>query len=215
MMIALIDYGMGNLHSVSKALHQMGYEIVITDDPQVLRKAKGLILPGVGAFGDAMYELSKRQLVGEIQQLARAGKPLLGICVGMQLLFTSSEEHGFHQGLNLLPGSVVQFRGDYLVPHMGWNWLRFLQPHPLFQGLEEDYVYFVHSYYVQADNQEDVIATTEYHQSVPAVFAHDHIFGMQFHPEKSGHLGRQLLKRFAQICEEKVGEHESGTLSSH
>lgn len=214
-MIALIDYGMGNLHSVSKALHQMGYETIITDDPQVMRKAMGLILPGVGAFGDAMYELSKRQLVGEIQQLARAGKPLLGICVGMQLLFTSSEEHGFHQGLNLLPGNVVKFRGDYLVPHMGWNWLNFLQPHPLFQGLEEDYVYFVHSYYVQTDNQEDVVATTEYHQSVAAVVAHDHIFGMQFHPEKSGQLGRQLLKRFAQICEEKVGEHEFGTLSSH
>jgi imidazole glycerol-phosphate synthase subunit HisH len=199
MMIAIIDYGMGNLHSVSKALERCGHTYQITADPAQLAQADGLILPGVGAFGDGMYELAARGLDRAIQQQVREGKPLLGICLGMQLLFTSSDEHGYYQGLNLLPGHVVQFQGDYLIPHMGWNWLDFKHPHPLFRGLEEAHVYFVHSYHVQAANADDVIATTEYHQDVAAVVARHHVYGMQFHPEKSGELGLQLLDRFVQL----------------
>jgi imidazole glycerol-phosphate synthase subunit HisH len=204
-MIAIIDYGMGNLHSVSQALEQMNHSCLITSDPLEIRQADALILPGVGAFGDAMRELEERGLTSLIKQEAVLGKPLLGICLGMQLLFTSSEEHGYHQGLNLLPGHVVRFRGDFPVPHMGWNWLRFKEPHPLFRGLNEDYVYFVHSYHVQADNAEDVIGVTDYYGEVTAVVARGNIVGMQFHPEKSGDLGWKLLNRFVQLAGERVG----------
>lgn len=123
----------------------------------------------------------------------------------MQLLFTSSDEHGYYQGLDLLPGHVVKFEGDMLIPHMGWNWLSFKHPHPLFRGLSEDYVYFVHSYHVQAANDEDVIATTDYYQPVTAIVARNQIVGMQFHPEKSGQFGLQLLDRFVQLLKEKAG----------
>ncbi|RAL24501.1 imidazole glycerol phosphate synthase subunit HisH [Thermoflavimicrobium daqui] len=203
-MLAIIDYGMGNLHSLSKALERMGYDYVITSDPDVLRKANGLILPGVGAFGDAMYELAIRGIDTVIKAEALEGKPLLGICLGMQLLFSSSDENGYYEGLNLLPGHVARFRGELRIPHMGWNWLFFKHPHPLFRDLSEDYVYFVHSYYVQAANSEDVIATTNYGTSVPAIVARNQIYGMQFHPEKSGKLGLKLLNQFARLVE-KVG----------
>lgn len=204
MMIAIIDYGMGNLHSVAKALERLGHTSIITDDPAEIEYASGLILPGVGAFGDAMRELGARNLVGPIKEAALKGKPLLGICLGMQLLFSSSDEHGFHQGLNLLPGHVVKFEGDYPIPHMGWNWLSFQFPHPLFYQLEEGYVYFVHSFHVKAVNAEDVIATTDYYQPVTAVINRHQIYGMQFHPEKSGALGLQLLDRFARIVRQEV-----------
>ncbi|GGE04262.1 imidazole glycerol phosphate synthase subunit HisH [Marinithermofilum abyssi] len=204
-MIAIIDYGMGNLYSVSQTLKRMGHPVRVTSDPEVIRAADGVILPGVGAFGDAMMELKQRGLENVIKEEARSGKPLLGICLGMQLLFTSSEEYGYHQGLNLLPGHVVRFEGDYNIPHMGWNELRFTGPHPLFKGVEEGFVYFVHSYHVQADNREDVLAVTDYHQPVTAIVGHNNLYGMQFHPEKSGEVGVQLLERFAQLCKGKVG----------
>jgi glutamine amidotransferase len=203
-MIVIVDYGMGNLHSVSKALERMGYDSVIASDRETILEADAIILPGVGAFGKAMYELTQRDLAAVIKEAARRNKPVLGICLGMQLLFTSSDEHGYHQGLNLLPGHVVRFEGDYRIPHMGWNWLSFKHPHPLFQGLEEGHDYFAHSYHVQADNPEDVIATTDYHQTVAAVVTRGNIYGMQFHPEKSGKLGLKLLERFAKLSE-KVG----------
>ncbi|SFI63291.1 imidazole glycerol phosphate synthase subunit HisH [Thermoflavimicrobium dichotomicum] len=199
-MFAIIDYGMGNLHSVSKALERMGESCIITSDPQVLREADGLILPGVGAFGDAMYELAVRGLDSVIKQEAITGKPILGICLGMQLLFTGSDENGYYEGLNLLPGHVVRFSGDLLVPHMGWNWLSFKHPHPLFRGISEGYVYFVHSYHVQATNPEDVIATTDYEHPVTAIVNRNNIYGMQFHPEKSGELGLQLLHQFIRLA---------------
>lgn len=202
-MIAVIDYGMGNLHSVSKALERMNHSCVITSDPEVIRQSDGMILPGVGAFGDAMRELETRGLVSVIKEEAQNGKPLLGICLGLQLLFTSSDEHGYHQGLNLLPGHVVRFEGDYNIPHMGWNWLSFKHPHPLFRGLSEGHVYFVHSFHVQAANDEDVIATTDYYQTVTAIVARRQIVGMQFHPEKSGELGLKLLDRFARMTQER------------
>lgn len=203
-MLAIIDYGMGNLHSVSKALERLGHPHEITSNSDRLIQADGLILPGVGAFGDGMYELTSRGLDRVIKQEVRQGKPLLGICLGMQLLFTSSDEHGYYQGLDLLPGRVVEFQGDYLIPHMGWNWLAFKHPHPLFRGLKEDYVYFVHSFHVQATNEEDVIATTHYHQTVTAIAARHQVVGMQFHPEKSGELGLKLLDQFARSVKESV-----------
>jgi imidazole glycerol-phosphate synthase subunit HisH len=200
--IAIIDYGMGNLHSVSKAVERLGHEAVITSDPSTILAADGAILPGVGAFGDAILSLKESKLDAVVIQYASSGKPLLGICLGMQLLFTQSEEHGIHQGLNLLPGTVNRFVGDYKVPHMGWNRLQFKQSdHPLFAGLEEGHVYFVHSYHVATEQELDLLATTDYYQQVTAIVGHNQVFGMQFHPEKSGELGMQLLNNFIRLCE--------------
>jgi len=195
-MIAIIDYGMGNLHSVSKAVERLGYEALITADVKEIMEADGAILPGVGAFGDAMQNLQNTKLEDVVKFYAASGKPLLGICLGMQLLFTESEEYGQHQGLGLLPGKVVRFQGDYKVPHMGWNKLTFHQASPLLDGLEEGHVYFVHSFHVRPGRAEDLLATTDYHQPVTAVVGRDNVYGMQFHPEKSGDLGMQLLNNF-------------------
>jgi glutamine amidotransferase len=189
---------MGNLYSLSQALQRLGHEYVITDHIETIQKADKLILPGVGAFGDAMRELNQRGLSKIIVEEAIAGKPLLGICLGMQLLFTGSNEHGYYSGLNLLSGHVKGIEVSLPVPHMGWNWLSFRHPHPLFRSLEEGHVYFVHSYHVQASNSEDVIATTDYSQDITAIVARKNIIGMQFHPEKSGPLGMQLLHQFAE-----------------
>jgi imidazole glycerol-phosphate synthase subunit HisH len=202
-LIAIIDYGMGNLHSVSKAVERIGCEVIVTSDPEQILAADGAILPGVGAFGDAMANLRETGLVDTVQTYAARGKPLLGICLGMQLLFTESEEHGLHQGLNLLPGRVVRFQGNYKVPHMGWNELSFLQASPLFDGLEQGHVYFVHSYYALPERSGDLLAVTDYHQPVTAIVGRGSLFGMQFHPEKSGDLGMALLKRFVELAESR------------
>jgi glutamine amidotransferase len=194
--IAIIDYGMGNLHSVSKAVERLGCEMAVTSDPLQILAADGAILPGVGAFGDAMANLRETGLADTVKAYAASGKPLLGICLGMQLLFTESEEHGLHQGLNLLPGRVVRFQGSYKVPHMGWNELSFVQPSPLFEGVEPGHVYFVHSYHVLPEQRSDLLAVTDYHQPVTAIVGRDSVYGMQFHPEKSGVLGMALLERF-------------------
>jgi len=199
-MVVIIDYGRGNLHSVSKAVERLGYEAVVSSDEQVILAADGAILPGVGAFGDAMAELRATGLDGTVLQFAASGKPLLGICLGMQLLFSHSEEHGSHEGLALLPGEVVRFQGGYKVPHMGWNRLAFEQESPLFKGLTEGHVYFVHSYHVQLEQASDLLASTDYHQPVTAIVGRGNIFGMQFHPEKSGELGMQLLGNFMELC---------------
>lgn len=202
-MIAIIDYGMGNLHSVSKALERLGCEAVVTSSPEEILAADGAILPGVGAFGDAMRNLRETGLDAVVKQFAATGKPLLGICLGMQLLFDESDEHGTHDGLGLLPGRVVRFQGDYKVPHMGWNELAFTQEqNPLFEGLEPGHVYFVHSYHALPERREDLLATTDYYQPVTAIVGRGSVYGMQFHPEKSGELGMALLGRFAAL----VGE---------
>lgn len=200
-MIAIIDYGMGNLHSVSKAVERLGYEAKITSNEREIFEAQGVILPGVGAFGDAMHNLRETGLKDTALAVAASGKPLLGICLGMQLLFTESEEYGPHEGLNLLPGKVVRFRGSYKVPHMGWNKLAFQQNHPLLEGLDEGYVYFVHSYRAIPENPEHLLATTDYYQQVTAVVGRGNVYGMQFHPEKSGALGMRLLERFLKRCQ--------------
>jgi len=205
-MIAIIDYGMGNLHSVSKALERLGCEAVVTSTPEEILAADGAILPGVGAFGDAMSNLRETGLEAVVKEYAATGKPLLGICLGMQLLFEESEEHGKHEGLGLLPGRVVRFQGDYKVPHMGWNELSFAQPSPLFEGLEPGHVYFVHSYHVLPGRREDLLATTDYHQPVTAIVGRGSVYGMQFHPEKSGELGMALLGRFAALVREAAAQ---------
>ncbi len=199
-MIGIIDYGMGNLHSVSKALERLGHSYRIIDHPGDLAGMDGVILPGVGAFGDAMKNLTEMNMVAAIRDYAGSGRPFLGICLGMQLLFNESEEHGIHEGLGILPGRVVRFRGDYKIPHMGWNRLEFLRDVPLFEGVNEGHVYFVHSYFVQPSDREVLWAVTDYYQEVAAVVGLDNVCGMQFHPEKSGEVGMKLLANFAAQC---------------
>jgi imidazole glycerol-phosphate synthase subunit HisH len=204
-MIGIVDYGMGNLFSVSKALERLGAEYFISADHSELLNADGLIIPGVGSFRDAMERLQ----VNTIKEYAATGKPLLGICLGMQLLFENSEENGLTKGLGLLPGSVRRFPGQtpegesYKVPHMGWNKLEFVNDSPLIKNLEEDYVYFVHSYFVDAKNSDVLIAKADYQEQVSAVVGKDNIMGMQFHPEKSSKLGMALLNNFLQMVEER------------
>jgi imidazole glycerol-phosphate synthase subunit HisH len=204
-MIGIVDYGMGNLFSVSKALERLGAEYFISSNHDELLHADGLLIPGVGSFKDAMERLP----VDTIKEYAATGKPLLGICLGMQLLFEQSEENGLTEGLGLLPGSVRRFPGKtpegetYKVPHMGWNKLEFVKDSPLTKNLEEDFVYFVHSYFVDAENSDVLLAKAQYHEQVSAVVGRDNVMGMQFHPEKSSKLGMALLDNFLQMVEER------------
>jgi glutamine amidotransferase len=204
-MIGIVDYGMGNLFSVSKALERLGADFFISSEKKDLLGADALLLPGVGSFRDAMERLQ----VETIKEFAASGKPLLGICLGMQLLFENSDENGFTEGLGLLPGGVRRFPGrsqegePYKVPHMGWNRLEFVKSSPILNNLEEDYVYFVHSYFVNAENSDVLLAKADYHEQVSAVVGRDNIFGMQFHPEKSSKLGMALLHNFLKLVEER------------
>lgn len=202
-MIGIIDYGMGNLYSLSKALERLGYSYEIVSVPEQLEQFEGLILPGVGAYGDAMSNIRQLGLEQAIRGYAESGKSILGICLGMQLLFTRSEEHGQHKGLSLLAGEAVRFHGSYKVPHMGWNQLALKQMnHPLLGGVDNgNYVYFVHSYHVRGVDQDVLLATADYHQDVTAIVGLNNVFGMQFHPEKSGETGMRLLDNFAKRCE--------------
>jgi len=197
--IAIIDYGMGNLHSVSKAVERLGHEAVVTSSPETILRAEGAVLPGVGAFGDAMRNLRESGLDETVRRFHASGRPLLGICLGMQLLFSESEEYGPHQGLGLLPGRVVRFPNDRKVPHMGWNELRFVRSDPLLEGLKPGHVYFVHSYHALPEEPGDLIAVTDYGGPVTAIVGRGNLYGMQFHPEKSGTLGMALLERFAEL----------------
>jgi len=203
--IGIVDYGMGNLFSVSKALERLGADYFISADKTKLLQADALILPGVGSFRDAMERLP----ADTIKEFAAAGKPLLGICLGMQLLFEESEENGPAKGLGLLPGRVSRFPGrtqhgeSYKVPHMGWNRLKFVKESPLLKNLTEDYVYFVHSYYVDAENSDVLLAKTDYHKQISAIVCMNNILGMQFHPEKSSRLGMALLNNFLQMAAER------------
>ena len=200
-MIAIIDYDAGNIKSVENALLSLGIDNRVTSDPAVIRAADRVILPGVGAFGDAMNKLAERDLIGVIREVA-AEKPFLGICLGLQLLFDSSEEAPGVKGLSILPGRIVRIPegGGRKIPHIGWNDLHFPKESKLFKGIpEESYVYFVHSYYLQADNVADVAATTEYGVTIHAAVEHDNLCACQFHPEKSGDVGMQILRNFASM----------------
>ena len=204
-MVAIVDYGVGNLFSLECSLNAIGAEVTVTADPDILKNADQIILPGVGAFEDAAKKLRSTGLDKVLKDLAASGKPLLGICLGMQMLFEKSYEYGEHQGLDLIPGQVVPMAGvipvDYKIPHIGWNALHFKKASPLFANITDgDCVYFVHSYYA-ANCDEDVIATAEYGPELTAAVAKGNVFGCQFHPEKSGKVGLAILKAFTELKE--------------
>jgi len=203
-MIAIVDYNMGNLASVKNAFAKLGQETVVESNPANFKNYDKLILPGVGAFGDAMEHLRERDMIPAIKEFAASGKPMLGICLGMQLLFESSQEFGEHKGLGLIKGHVQAFDESAFseplkVPHMGWNRM-FTKEHPLFNGLDEEhYLYFVHSYHVVCTNEEDIIGTTEYGYAFTSAVAHGNIMGIQPHPEKSHENGLKILENFIKL----------------
>ena len=202
-MLAIIDYGVGNLFSLQCSLKKIGVEAIVTKNPDEIKSADRIILPGVGAFGDASRKLRESGLVELITEEAKSGKPFLGICLGMQLLFEKGYEYGEHEGLGFLKGNVVALEGEInpnlQIPHMGWNALDFKQDSPLFKYINNgDFVYFVHSYYA-TDCEDSVIATSEYGIPVTAAVGKGNIFGCQFHPEKSGEVGLNILKAFSEI----------------
>ncbi len=206
-MIAIIDYGMGNLRSVQKGFETVGSEAVVTADPRVVLEAERVVLPGVGAFADCMANLEQAGFVEPILAVIAQGRPFLGICLGLQLLFTESEEFGIHQGLNVIPGRVRRFpegmapAGEELkVPHMGWNQISFRRRPPAFEGIAEGAnVYFVHSYYVQPDDEDVIATTTGYGIDFCSAIWKDNIVATQFHPEKSQAVGLRILKNFAEM----------------
>ena len=202
-MIAIVDYGVGNLHSISGAVRMLTDDVVITSDKDVLSSADGIILPGVGAFGDAAEKLFETGLGDIVVSRAKAGVPLLGVCLGMQLLFEKSFEYGEHEGLSLIPGRVVpmadRLPAGLKVPHIGWNGLDIRQPHPLLAGVKDgECVYFVHSYYAEGCG-DALIAETEYGIPLTAAVAKGNVMGCQFHPEKSGRVGLSILSAFAAL----------------
>jgi len=203
-MIAIVDYNMGNLASVKNAFAKLGQETIVESDPTKFKEYDKLILPGVGAFGDAMEHHRERNMIDSIKEFAASGKPMMGICLGMQLLFQSSEEFGSNEGLGLIQGHVKafdesKFSEPLKVPHMGWNRM-FTKNHPLFDGLDDEhYLYFVHTYHVICTNTEDIIGETEYGYKFTSAVAHNNIMGIQPHPEKSHENGLKILENFIKL----------------
>jgi len=200
--VTVIDYGVGNLRSVTKALEFLGCQVTLTSDPEIVARADKLVLPGVGAFGAGMANLQRLSLVEAIRDAIRRGTPLLGICLGLQLLFDESEEMGNYEGLKLVRGKVVRFpdQKGIRIPHMGWNALQIHKPEPLFKGVADGaMVYFVHSYFPVPDDPSVIAATTEHGVEFVSAIAIDNIFGTQFHPEKSSKVGLQILRNFVAL----------------
>lgn len=203
-MIVIIDYGVGNLHSIKSALDKIGIENMVSNKVEEILKAKALILPGVGAFGDAIKSLEETGLIPYIKDFVKSGKPLLGICLGAQLLYEKGYEHGEYEGLGLLKGTISPIKDDLSnkklkVPHMGWNKLEFKKKNPILKYIKEgESVYYVHSYYIKSDGQE-YIATSEYDIEIPGIVNDKNVYGIQFHPEKSGATGLNLLKAFGEL----------------
>lgn len=200
--ITVIDYGIGNLRSVTKALEFLGCQVTLTSDPNEVMRANKLVLPGVGAFGAGMRNLTQLGLVDAIRDAVKRGTPLLGICLGLQLLFDGSEEMGRHEGLKLVRGKVVRFpeTNNIRIPHMGWNALKIHKPEPLFKGVPDGaMVYFVHSYFPVPNDNSVIAATTEHGVEFVSAIAIDNIFGTQFHPEKSSKVGLQILRNFVAL----------------
>ena len=205
--IAVVDYGMGNLRSVSKALERVGLNAVVTSDPALIADGAGMVLPGVGAFADCMRNLDGSGLVSPVLDFIASGRPFLGICLGLQLLFTEGFEFGRHEGLGVIPGTVVRFEGEAFegegklkVPHMGWNRVRWAQDGPPFSAVEDDsYFYFVHSYYVVPDDEQDAAGITDYGIDFVSAVRRDNIIATQFHPEKSQAVGLRLLTSFGEM----------------
>ena len=203
-MIGIVDYNMGNLASVQNAFAKLGEETVVENNPDKFQEYDKLVLPGVGAFGDAMEHLRERNMIESIREYARSGKQMLGICLGMQLLFESSEEFGEHEGLGLIKGKVTAFDSSKFseplkIPHMGWNRM-FTTNHPLFNNLDEEhYLYFVHTFHVNCDNEADIIGRTNYGYEFTSAVAHKNIMGIQPHPEKSHDNGMKILENFINL----------------
>lgn len=200
-MISIIDYGMGNLRSVQKAFEYLGYQVVITDEYDVINNSSHVILPGVGAFDDAMKALRKRDLIGTIKKQIKSGKPFLGICLGMQLLFDKSYENGEHEGLKIFSGDIVKFNLDnnLKVPHMGWNKIDVKKGNIFDEDLDNQYVYFVHSYHVLKESKDIIAIKTNYGYEFTSAIAKDNVYATQFHPEKSGDIGLMMLKKFGEL----------------
>lgn len=202
-MIGIVDYGRGNLRSVEKALLKLGYSAEILESPEDLEETKGIILPGVGAFADAMAALEEKGWIQPLLHYAHSGKPFLGICLGMQVLFEVGEEHGEHKGLGLLPGRVIKFPVGRKVPHMGWNTLHQAKPCHLLAGIPEGaYFYFVHSYYALSEDRDIQVGISDYGLPFPALVGRDNVWGAQFHPEKSSPWGLKLLDNFGRWVNE-------------
>ena len=206
--VVVVDYGLGNLRSVTRGLERAGAGVTITDDVDAIRDADGVVLPGVGAFGEGMENAGPFRET--LRDVADSPTPLFGICLGMQMLLTSSEEadhegEGEVTGLDLVPGTNVRFDVDRKVPHMGWNELEVERDHPLVEGVDGEYAYFVHSYYAEPDDPDAVVATADYGVDFPAVVANEagNVFGTQFHPEKSGETGLRILRNFVEYCAER------------
>lgn len=201
-MIVIIDYGMGNLRSAEKAFTQMNVKAKVSDDPAVLAEASGLVIPGVGGFPDAMKNLHEKKLVEPIRRHAAAGKPLLGICLGMQVLFQQGFEGDRVEGLGLLKGDIVRIPPGVKIPHMGWNRLTLLQESPVLKGTPDGaYMYFVHSYFANNCDAADIVAVTDYGNMLPAVVQKENVFGLQFHPEKSSDEGLHMIKNFGELSQ--------------
>ncbi|PKM43043.1 MAG: imidazole glycerol phosphate synthase subunit HisH [Firmicutes bacterium HGW-Firmicutes-8] len=199
-MIAVIDYGMGNLRSVQKGFEKVGFAAEITADPNTVRKADKVVLPGVGAFGDAMTNLRDAGMIEVIRETVKAGKPFLGICLGLQLMFDTSEEGGFHQGLGIFPGRVRLLPPGLKVPHMGWNQIEIQKADPILKGIPEGSAfYFVHSYYADPADPKVTTTLTEYGIRFTSIASSENVFGIQFHPEKSSSLGLHILKNFGEL----------------
>ena len=201
-MIAIIDYGVGNLFSIKSSFETVGADTVVTSDPETIRNADKIMLPGVGAFEDAARKLKESGLAKIVKEEAAKGKPLLGVCLGMQLLFERSHEYGLHEGLGILKGDVVPMKGyideKLKVPQIGWNALKFTKESPLFKYIKDgDFVYFVHSYFASGC-EDSVAAVTEYDKDLTAAVSKDNVYGCQFHPEKSGDVGLNILRAFSE-----------------
>jgi glutamine amidotransferase len=197
--IAIIDAGIGNLRSVQKAFEHVGASPIVTDDPALVIEADAVVLPGVGAFGDGMGGLRSHGLDVAVLDVIERGIPFFGICVGLQLLFQESEEMGAHRGLGVLPGRVVRFPTNLTVPHMGWNQIEQRRPHPLLADVPDGvFTYFAHSYHAVTDDESIVVATTDYGGPFPSIVARDHVWAIQFHPEKSQQVGLKLLANFVE-----------------
>jgi glutamine amidotransferase len=198
-MIAIIDYGMGNLRSVQKAFESLGLDARVTRSAQVIQDAGRVVLPGVGAFGDCMANLERYELVEPIRRAIQSGKPFLGICLGLQLLFTESEEFGTHRGLGIVPGKVRRFpAGSLKVPHMGWNAIRITKPAPPLEGVDSGaFLYFVHSYYADPEDRSLICTETEYGAPFASSIGRDNLFACQFHPEKSQTVGLNIIRNFS------------------
>jgi glutamine amidotransferase len=205
--VVVVDYGLGNLRSVTRGLERAGADVELIDDPGAIDTADGVVLPGVGAFSEGMENAGPFR--DALVDAAAEGRPLFGICLGMQMLLTSSEEsdhagQGEAEGLDLIPGTNLRFHEGQKVPHMGWNELDVQRDHPLVEGVNGEYAYFVHSYYADPDDEDAVVTTTDYGLDFPSIVANEagNVFGTQFHPEKSGETGLQILRNFVDICVE-------------